>query len=340
MNRDLGIDLGTANTLVHMNGKGIVIREPSVVAVKSSDHRHILAVGEEAKEMIGRTPGDIVAIRPLKDGVIADFSVTEAMLRHFIRKAAPKSLWMPNPNVVICVPCGITEVEKRAVEEAAKSAGAREIFLMEEPMAAAIGAGLPIEEARGCMVVDIGGGTTEVAVISLGGVVASKSLRIGGDHLDETIMEYVRKEFNLMIGERTAEEIKICIGNVFEGEEECGMQVRGRDLMNGLPSTITITSSQIRKALREPAMSIVGAIRHTIERTPPELAGDIIESGITLTGGTSILRGLDKLIAYETGLTVYLAEYPLDCVALGASMALEQLLVRKRARRRTQAASF
>ena len=330
MSRDLGIDLGTANTLVYMRGKGIVIREPSVVAVRSGDRLQVLAVGQEAREMIGRTPGNIVAIRPMKDGVIADFNITEVMLKYFIQKAVPKGIGFMNPRVVICVPCGITEVEKRAVEEAAKSAGAKETFLMEEPMAAAIGAGLPIEEARGCMIVDIGGGTTEVAVISLGGIVASRSVRVGGNHIDDAIIDYIKREYNMMIGERTAEDIKIQIGSVFDGEVDGVMDVRGRDLLNGLPCTATVTAQEITEALREPAAAIVGAVRYTLERTPPELAGDIIHSGIVLSGGTAALRGLDKLIALETGMSVAVAQDPLDCVVNGASMALEQMAPARR----------
>ncbi|MBE5781003.1 MAG: rod shape-determining protein [Clostridiales bacterium] len=324
MSRDLGIDLGTANTLVYVRGKGIVLREPSVVAVRGSSGA-ILAVGQEAKEMIGRTPGNIVAVRPLRDGVIADFAMTETMLRYFIQKAAGRGHGLLNPRIVICVPCGITEVEKRAVQEAARSAGAKETYLLEEPMAAAIGAGLPIEEAKGCMIVDIGGGTTEVAVISLGGIVSSRSVRVGGNHMDDAIVSYIKQEYNMMIGERTAEEVKIRIGSVFRGEIDESMDIRGRDLVNGLPCTATITSEEIASALKESALAIVGAIRHTLERTPPELAGDIIHSGIVLSGGSAALRGLDKLIALHTGMKVCVAEDPLTCVTHGAGAALEQL---------------
>ncbi|WAM32707.1 rod shape-determining protein [Caldicellulosiruptor naganoensis] len=322
--RDLGIDLGTANTLVHLRGKGIVVNEPSVVAVQK-DTGKILAVGNEAKEMIGRTPGNIVAIRPLKDGVIADFYTTQIMLKYFMEKAYKKSLFGLKPRVVICVPSGVTEVERRAVEESAYKAGAREVYIMEEPMAAAIGAGLPIDEPAGSMVVDIGSGTSEVAVISLGGIVTSKSLRIAGDEFDEAISNYIKKEYNLMIGDRTAEEIKINIGSAYPLEKEEWYEIKGRDLITGLPKTIKVSSSEIRDALREPVMAIVDAIKQTLEKTPPELAADIMERGIMLTGGGALLKGLDKLIKQETGLPVHIAERPLDCVALGAGKALEEL---------------
>ncbi|ADQ46256.1 cell shape determining protein, MreB/Mrl family [Caldicellulosiruptor kronotskyensis 2002] len=322
--RDLGIDLGTANTLVHLRGKGIVVNEPSVVAVQK-DTGKILAVGNEAKEMIGRTPGNIVAIRPLKDGVIADFYTTQVMLKYFMEKAYKKSFLGLRPRVVICVPSGVTEVERRAVEESAYKAGAKEVYIMEEPMAAAIGAGLPVDEPSGSMVVDIGGGTSEVAVISLGGIVTSKSLRIAGDEFDEAISNYIKKEYNLMIGDRTAEEIKINIGSAYPLEKEEWYEIKGRDLITGLPKIIKVSSTEIRDALKEPVMAIVDAIKQTLEKTPPELAADIMERGIMLTGGGALLKGLDKLISKETGLPVHIAERPLDCVALGAGKALEEI---------------
>jgi rod shape-determining protein MreB len=321
--RDLGIDLGTANTLVHVRGKGIVIREPSVVAIRS-DTKQVLAVGEEAKRMIGRTPGNIVAIRPMKDGVIADFDVTQEMLKYFIRKAIKKTFPI-HPRVVVCVPSGVTEVEKRAVEEATRQAGAREAYLVEEPMAAAIGAGLPVHEPTGSMIVDIGGGTCEVAIISLGGIVTSKSIRVGGNKLDDAIISYIKKEYNLMIGERTAEEIKIAIGSAFPTEKEDAMDVRGRDLVTGLPKTLRITSSEIMEALRESVNSIIEAIKLTLEKTPPELASDIMDKGIMLTGGGALLNGLDKLVRQETGMPVRIADEPLDCVALGAGRIVEEI---------------
>lgn len=322
--KDMGIDLGTANTLVYVKGKGIVIREPSVVAIKS-DKKSVLAVGEEAKQMIGRTPGDITAIRPLKDGVIADFDVTQSMIKYFIKKAHPKK-FIVSPRIVICVPFGVTEVEKRAIEEAALQAGAREAYLIEEPMAAAIGAGLKVAEPSGNMIVDIGGGTTEIAVISLGGIVTAKSIRIGGDELDEAIVNYVKKEYNLMIGERTAEEVKIRIGSAYNdtGTEEV-LVIRGRDLLEGLPKTIEVSSGEIREALREPVTSILEAIKATLEKTPPELASDVMENGIVLTGGGALLKGLDKLINYETRMPVHIAQNPLDCVALGTGVTIEEI---------------
>ncbi|OPJ55528.1 Rod shape-determining protein MreB [Alkalithermobacter paradoxus] len=321
ISKDMGIDLGTANTLVYVRGKGIVLREPSVVAVRD-DNKDVLAVGEEAKRMIGRTPGNIVAIRPMKDGVIADFDITQSMLRYFIRKAYPKKSLI-SPRIAVCVPYGVTEVEKRAIEEAAKQAGARDAYLIEEPMAAAIGAGIRVEEPDGNMVVDIGGGTSEIAVISLGGIVTAKSIRIGGDEFDESIVNYVKKEYNLMIGERTAEEVKIKIGSAFKSEKEEKMSIRGRDLITGLPKTIDITSSEVREALSEPVTSIVEGIKATLERTPPELAADIIENGIMLTGGGALLKGLDRLIKEETGMPVHVAENPLDCVAIGTGKSVE-----------------
>lgn len=326
--KDMGIDLGTANTLVYIKGQDVVIREPSVVAIETNT-RQVLAVGEEAKNMIGRTPGSIVAIRPLKDGVIADFEVTQSMLKYFIKKASPKrSLFQP--RIVVCVPSGVTEVEKRAVEEASIQAGARDAFLIEEPMAAAIGAGLPVQEPRGSLVVDIGGGTTEVAVISLGGIVTSKSIRMGGDDLDDSIINYIKRKYNLMIGERTAEDVKINIGNAFELEKEKTMLIRGRDLVTGLPKTIEISSKEIHEAMEEPIAAILDALRTTLEKTPPELSADIMEQGIMLTGGGAFLQGLDKLINKETRMPVTIAENPLDCVAIGTGKALESIDLLKR----------
>lgn len=321
--KDIGIDLGTANTLVHVKGRGIVVREPSVVAINNITNE-ILAVGEDAKSMIGRTPGNIVAIRPMKDGVIADFDITQSMIKHFIKKAVTSSAFS-KPRVVICVPSGVTEVEKRAVEEATLQAGAREAYLIEEPMAAAIGANLPVEEPSGSMVVDIGGGTSEVAVISLGGIVTSKSLRIAGDELDEAIVHYVKKEYNLMIGERTAEEIKVTIGAAYPKPKEESMEIRGRDLITGLPKNLTVTSSEIIEALKEPINAIIDSIKYTLEKTPPELASDIMDRGIMLTGGGALLSGLDKLIKDETGMPVSIAENPLDCVAMGTGKVLEEI---------------
>jgi rod shape-determining protein MreB and related proteins len=321
--RDIGIDLGTANTLVFVKGKGIVLREPSVVAIRR-DTGTILAVGEEAKRMIGRTPGNIVAIRPMKDGVIADFDVTQTMLRHFIAKAYRRNSFF-YPQVVVCVPSGVTEVEKRAVLDATKQAGAREAFLIEEPMAAAIGAGLPVEEPTGSMIVDIGGGTTEVAIISLGGIVTSKSIRIGGDEMDEGVVNYIKRAYNLMIGERTAEEVKIQIGTAYAASEEQTMDIRGRDLVTGLPKTLTITAAEIEKALADPVYQILDAIKITLEKTPPELASDIMDKGIVMTGGGALLKGLDRLVAQETGMPVFLSDDPLDCVALGAGKALAEI---------------
>lgn len=323
ISKDMGIDLGTANTLVYVKGKGIVLREPSVVAINSINKK-VLAVGEEAKKMIGRTPGNIVAIRPMKDGVIADFDVTQMMLKKFISKVIGKGTFA-SPRIIVCFPSGVTEVEKRAIDEAAKQAGAREVVLMEEPMAAAIGAGLPVDEPTGSMIVDIGGGTTEVAIISLDGIVTSKSLRIAGDELDQAIIHYIKKEYNLMIGERTAENIKMELGSAFELEEENSMDIKGRDLVSGLPKTVTVTQAQIREALREPISSIIDAIKTTLEKTPPELAADIMEKGIMLAGGGALLKGLDKLINHETHMPVHIADSPLDCVALGAGKALDYL---------------
>ncbi len=323
--RDMGIDLGTANTLVYIKGKGIVLREPSVVAINKNTGR-VLAVGNEAKKMIGRTPGNIVAIRPMKDGVIADFDVTEKMLKHFIEKVGAKNSFK-SPRIVVCFPSGVTEVEKRAIYEATKNAGAREAYLMEEPMAAAIGAGLPVNEPTGSMVVDIGGGTTEVAIISLGGIVTSMSLRVAGDELDQSIIAYIKKQYNLMIGERTAENVKIELGSAFEieGEEPKIMQIRGRDLITGLPKVVEIGETEVREALREPVSSIIESIKTTLEKTPPELAADIMDKGIVLTGGGALLKGLDKLIGHETHMPVNIAEIPLDCVAIGAGKALDNV---------------
>ena len=324
--KDMGIDLGTANTLVYVPGKGIVVNEPSVVAINTQT-REVLAVGNEAKEMIGRTPGNIVAIRPMRDGVIADFDTTQAMLKYFIGKAYVRSMFGPKPRVVVCVPSGVTEVEKRAVLDAAIAAGAKDkdTYLIEEPMAASIGAGLPVEEPTGSMVVDIGGGTSEVAVISLGGVVTSTSLRTAGDELDSCIVSHIKKEYNLAIGDRTAEGIKLGIGSAYPSEEEKTIDIRGRDLISGLPKTITITSSEIMAALREPVFAIIDTIKQTLEATPPELAADVMESGITLTGGGALLSGLDKLIAAETGIPVHIAEEPLNCVAIGTGLVLEHI---------------
>ncbi|WP_331446119.1 rod shape-determining protein [Natranaerobius thermophilus] len=325
--KDIGIDLGTANTLVYVKGKDVVLREPSVVAIRKNSGE-ILAVGSEAKNMIGRTPGNIVAIRPMKDGVIADFDVTQTMLRHFINKAY-KRMTVFRPRVMVCVPSGVTEVEKRAVLDATNQAGAREAHLIEEPMAAAIGAGLPVEEPTGSMVVDIGGGTAEVAIISLGGIVTSKSIRLGGDELDEALIQYVKKKYNLMIGDRTAEEIKMTIGSAYL-EENTHMEIRGRDLVSGLPHNQTITAEEIASALKEPVNNILEIIKLTLEQTPPELSSDVMDKGIVLTGGGSLLHGLDKLVAQETGMPVVIAEDPLDCVALGTGKALNQLDLLKR----------
>lgn len=321
--KEIGIDLGTANTLVYLKGKGVILREPSVVAVNNHTGQ-VLSVGLEAKQMIGRTPGNITAIRPLKDGVIADFETTQGMLKYFIRKSVGKSA-LSKPRIIICVPSGVTEVEKRAVIDSAMSAGAKEAFLVEEPMAAAIGAGLPVEEPSGSMVVDIGGGTSEVAVISLGGIVVSRSLRIAGDEFDDSIIHYVKKEYNLMIGERTAEDIKLKIGSAYPLDEEFTYQISGRDLVTGLPKELQISSMEIREALREPINSVVDSIKYTLEKTPPELASDIMVRGIMLTGGGALLKGLDKLIKEETGIPVYIAEQPLDCVVLGTGKVLEEI---------------
>jgi rod shape-determining protein MreB len=320
---DIGIDLGTASVLVYVRGKGIALKEPSVVAL-DKDSGKMLAVGEEARKMIGRTPGNIVAIRPLREGVIADYTTTELMLKYFLNKVVPRRIF--RPRIMICVPAVITTVEKRAVIEASTAAGARQTFLIEEPIAAAIGAGIDISKPFGSMVVDIGGGTTDIAVLSLGGIVCGESIRVAGDKFDEAIVRYVKKEFNLMIGERTAEEVKIGVANVFpEGDDSAAMDVRGRSLITGLPQNITITAEQTREALQEPVEQIVNAIFGVLEKTPPELSSDISERGIVMTGGGSLLRGLDRLISHKTGIPVTVAEDAVSCVALGAGRALENL---------------
>ena len=328
LSNDIGIDLGTATTLVYVKGEGVVLCEPSVVAVERGTS-HVLAVGEEAKRMLGRTPGNIVAIRPMRDGVITDFEITEAMLRHFIRKVRHRRFQI-RPRIVIAIPSGITEVERRAVKESAERAGAREVYLIEEPIAAAIGVGLPIQEPIGNMILDIGGGTTEIAVISLAGTVFSKSIRIGGDEMDEAVIEYLKKTYNLMVGERTAEEIKIKIGSGYPLEEELSMEVKGRDLVSGLPKMITITSEEVREALQEPLRAILEITKISLERTPPELAADLIDHGIVMAGGGSLLKNLDKLIAEETGLPVHIAEDPLTAVANGTGKVLNELHYLKR----------
>lgn len=323
---DLAIDLGTANTLVYMKGKGIVAAEPSVVAVQRDARgiKRVVAVGKEAKEMLGRTAGSIEAIRPMKDGVIADFEVTEAMLRYFIRKAHNRKSLI-RPRVIVCIPFGVTEVEKRAVRESAESAGAREVYLIEEPMAAAVGAGLPITEPSGNMVVDVGGGTTEVAVISLAGIVFSKSIRIAGDKMDEAIIYYLKRKYNMLIGERTAEALKIGIGTSYPDGEIRSMEVKGRDLVAGVPKTLEVNSEEVREAIIEPVNAIVEAVKITLERTPPELSADIVDRGIMLTGGGALLRNLDILLREETGLPVIVADDPLTCVVMGSGKALDQI---------------
>jgi len=320
---DMGIDLGTANTLVYVRGQGIVLSEPSVVAI-NKDTGKVRAVGNEGKNMIGRTPGNIVAIRPMKDGVIADFEVTEEMLRYFIHKVHNRKrlVW---PRVAVCVPSGITAVEKRAVTESAMQAGAKKVYTIEEPMAAAIGAGLPVQEPQGCMIVDIGGGTTEVAVISLGGIVFCRSVRVAGDEMDQAIIQHLKRTYNMMIGERTAEEIKIGIGSAFPLKDELEMQVKGRDQVLGLPKILTITSEEIREALHEPVSAIVEAVRLTLDRTPPELSADIVDRGVVLAGGGALLRGLDQLLSKDTGLHVSVVEDPLTAVVLGTGKYLEGL---------------
>ena len=314
----IGIDLGTANILVYVKGKGIVIQEPSVVAV--SEDNHIVAVGDEAREMIGRTPGAITAIRPMKDGVIADYVITEAMLRYFIKKAGRS---FTKPDVMISVPCGVTSVEKRAVRDAAIKAGAREAYLIEEPLAAAIGANVPISGPSGNLIIDIGGGTSEIAVIALGGIVVSRSLRVGGNRFDEAIASYIRKKYNLMVGERTAEEVKIAIGTALPLERELHMEVRGRDLIAGLPRTIPFTSSEVTEALEQPLQQVVSSVRAVLEETPPELSSDIIDKGMVMSGGGALLRNIDKLLTQVTGVPCHVAENSLDCVALGTGLALE-----------------
>jgi rod shape-determining protein MreB len=321
--RDMGVDLGTANTLVYVRREGIVLREPSVVA-RRVDGGEVLAVGDEAKKMIGRTPGDIVATRPLRDGVIADFDTTASMLGYFIRKGL-RGRSLMRPRVIVGIPSGVTEVEKRAVIDATLQAGAREAYLIEEPMAAAIGAGLPVSEPVGSMVVDIGGGTTEVAVIALGGIVTARSIRVAGDEMDEAIIQYSRKAYNLLIGERTAEDIKIKIGSAYPQKEEQTIEVRGRDLVSGLPRTVRMTSTEIREAMAEPIAAIVEAVKMTLERTPPELAADIVDRGIIMAGGGSLLRGLDRLLGEETGMPVMLTDDPLSAVVLGTGKALEEI---------------
>jgi len=317
---DIGIDLGTATTLVYVKGEGVVLCEPSVVAIEKESNR-VIAVGEEAKKMLGRTPGNIIAIRPMKDGVISDFEITEAMLKYFIKKVHKRQV-LVRPAMVIAIPCGITAVEKRAVRDSAERAGARSVELIEEPKAAAVGVGLPVEEAAGNMIIDVGGGTTDFAVISLGGLVYSRSLRVAGDEMDMAIIDYMKKTYNLMIGERTAEEIKIRIGSAYPLEEELTMDVRGRDLISGLPKTIAITSIEIREALQGPVQAIVDGAKLTLENTPPELAADLIDRGIVMAGGASLLRGIDRRIAEETGLPVHVADDPLTAVALGTGQTL------------------
>lgn len=328
--RDMGIDLGTANTLVYVRGRGVVLREPSVVAMDKRAHR-ALAVGDEAKQMIGRTPGDIVAIRPLLDGVIADFDVAETMLKYFINRVHDRrGFGLIKPRMIIGVPSGVTGVERRAVMDAAMQAGAREVHLIEEPMAAAIGAGLPVADPTGSMVVDIGGGTTEVAVIALGGIVISQSIRVAGDELSEAVATYLKKVHNLSIGERTAEEIKIRLGSAYPRQEESSLEVRGLNLISGLPRTVTITSGEVREAMAEPISAIVDAVRDTLEKTPPELAADIIDRGIVLAGGGALLQGLDELISHETEVPVHVAEDPLSCVVLGTGRVLEEFATLRR----------
>jgi rod shape-determining protein MreB len=331
LGRDIAVDLGTANTLVYVRGRGVVLNEPSVVAL-NTETQGILAVGTEAKRMIGRTPSNIVVIRPLKDGVIADFDVTERMLRYFIQQVHRRRAFA-KPRIVVAVPSGITSVEQRAVKEAGYQAGARRVYIIEEPMAAAIGSGMPIHEPTGNMIVDIGGGTTEVAVISLGGVVTSQSVRTGGDEIDAAIISYVKKEYSLLLGERTAEEIKMSIGSAFPLPDEPSAEIRGRDLVSGLPKTIVVSSEEIRKAIEEPVNDIIDAIKTTLDKCPPELAGDVMDRGIVLTGGGALLRGLDERLRHETGMPVLLADNPLHSVALGSGKcvedfeALQQVLV-------------
>ncbi len=320
--RDMAVDLGTANTLVYVRGRGVLLNEPSVVAL-STQTREILAVGSEAKRMLGRTPDNITAIRPMKDGVIADFESTEQMLRIFIQQVHRRR-YFAKPRLVICVPSGITSVEQRAVKEAGYQAGARRVYIVEEPMAAAIGAGLPVHEATGNMVVDVGGGTTEVAVISLGGIVTSLSVRIAGDDLDQAIVSWFKKEYSLMLGERSAEDVKMTLGSAFPMTSEPDAEVRGRDLVSGLPRTVNVSSAEIRQALEEPLHGIVDAVRATLDKTPPELAGDIMDRGLVLTGGGALLRGLDERLRHETGMPVHVAQEPLHSVAMGAGKCVEE----------------
>ncbi|SFC54347.1 rod shape-determining protein MreB [Bacillus sp. OV322] len=322
--RDLGIDLGTANTLVYVKGKGIVVREPSVVALQT-DTKQIVAVGNDAKNMIGRTPGNVVALRPMKDGVIADYETTATMMKYYINEAQKKGVFGSKPYVMVCVPSGITAVEQRAVIDATRQAGARDAYPIEEPFAAAIGANLPVWEPTGSMVVDIGGGTTEVAIISLGGIVTSQSIRIAGNEMDDAIISYIRKNYNLMIGDRTAENIKMEIGSAGEIDGIDNMEIRGRDLLTGLPKTIEITAKEISSALRDTVYAIVDSVKNTLEKTPPELAADIMDRGIVLTGGGALLRNLDKVISEETKMPVLIAENPLDCVAIGTGKALDHI---------------
>lgn len=323
LSMDIGIDLGTANVLVYIKGKGIVLREPSVVAIDRVTNT-VLAVGEEARRMLGRTPGNIVAIRPLREGVIADYDTTESMLRHFVHKVCGKRTFF-KPRIMVCIPSGVTTVEKRAVLEAAMQAGARKTYLIEEPLAAALGAGVSISEPYGAMVVDIGGGTSDIAVLSLGGIVLSESLRIGGDKFDEALIRYIKKEYNILIGERTAEELKIQIATAYPNSRSDSMEIRGRDLITGLPKTVRTTSEETREALNEPITLIVEGVKTVLERTPPELAADIMDRGIVMTGGGSLIHGLDKLISRETGIPTYMADDPLSCVALGTGKALDSL---------------
>lgn len=330
--RDMGIDLGTANTLVYVKGKGIVLQEPSVVAV-DRDRKEPLAVGIEAKQMLGRTPGNIVAIRPMKDGVISDFDITQTMLKYFMQKAHPRHAPFRS-RVVVSVPSGVTGVEKRAVQDAVIQAGAREAYIIEEPMAAAIGAGLPVEEPTGSMVVDIGGGTTEVAIISLGGLVYSKSIRVAGDEMDEAIVQYVKRTYNMLIGERTGEEVKTTIGSAYATGKDESVEIRGRDLVSGLPRTLRVSAEEIRKALSEPVAAIVEAVKTTLENTPPELAADVMDRGIVMTGGGSLLKGLDVLISKETGMPVHVSDEPLLCVVKGTGRCLDDIHILRRAARR------
>lgn len=331
LTQDIGIDLGTANTFVYVKGKGVVLREPSVVAIqKNRDKDIILAVGSEAKEMIGRTPGNIMAIRPMKDGVIADFDITLEMLRYFITQAYRRSWFRRKPRVVVCVPSGVTAVEERAVKEASVQAGAREVHLIEEPMAAAIGAGLSVSEPNGSMVVDVGGGTTDAAIISLGGIVTHRSIRVGGDDIDESIIHYIKRKYNLMIGERTAEAIKINIGSALPEDEKKTMLIRGRDMVSGLPKTLELSAAEINTAMQDPLSAILEAIKITLEKTPPELAADIMDKGIVMTGGGSLLNNFDRMISKETGMPVVVAENPLDCVVLGTGNVLDHLKLLKR----------